>query len=391
MAKFYDAEGALREVEVSLDTIREAGNNNMSVRDYVNTVYQTNAEAYGDAFSQFCASEGIVLVPQKRSGIRAPSLDAALNGRPTLEAGAIVRQPSQQARTLLMPAIGALVEDKLLGDFETNAMVFDKMIALDDTITDEWLLWPEANYAGPEAGRSQGVAQLAKPNTMLTLTTSERQIKVPTYALGIEWSEQATKYLNLDFISLSIARQVLVERNERAGQNILAMLNGDVDVGQSALSAISGKVKTALSLDSTATAGLTQKAWMLWLYGAANRRIDYVITDILGALAIENRVGKPIVTNDDGTSPRINSTAVVANPAWNSEVQVFIMPQNSGWPANTIMGVDSRFAMHRVTSTNASYQAQEDFVLRRGSAMRFDYGSLTRRLYDDAFDVLTFA
>ena len=43
-----------------------------------------------------------------------------------------------------------------------------------------------------------------------------------------------------------------------------------------------------------------------------------------------------------------------------------------------------------MTSTNASYEAQEDFVMRRGSAMRFDYGSLTRRLFSDAFEVLTY-
>lgn len=33
--------------------------------------------------------------------------------------------------------------------------------------------------------------------------------------------------LNLDLLSLAIARQVAVERNDRANQNLLAMLNGD--------------------------------------------------------------------------------------------------------------------------------------------------------------------
>lgn len=390
MAAFYDAEGGVQQVEMTLDLVRDAANNKMSVRDWVNTVYPTDVGAYGDTFSQICASEGIVLVPQKKAGIRAPSLDATLNGRPVMEAGAIVRQPSSQARILLMPAIGALVEDKLLSDLEMNANAFDSMVAMDDTITDEWLLWPEANYAGPEAGRSQGVSQLAKPQTMLTLTTSEKQIRVPTFALGIEWSEQATKYLNLDFISLSIARQVMVERNERANQNLLAMLNGDADVGQGALSAISNKVKTAVSLDSTATSGISQKAWMLWLYtNGKKRRITHVVTDILGALAIENRTGRPTASSLDTSGSEINANASVLNPTW-GDVQVFITDDPS-WPAKTVMGLDSRYAIHRVTSTNASYQATEDFVLRRGSAMRFDYGSLSRRLYDDAFEVLTYA
>jgi len=55
------------------------------------------------------------------------------------------------------------------------------------------------------------------------------------------------------------------------------------------------------------------------------------------------------------------------------------------------MGIDSRYAIQRVTSTNASYQAQEEFVLRRSTAMRFDYGTLSRRMYLDAFECLTYA
>lgn len=391
MAAFIDKNGATQQVELDLSVIRGATDNSMSVRDFINANYDTNAEAYGDAFSQMCASEGIVLSPQKKYGIRAGSLDAVLNGRPKLEAGAIVKQPSSQARLLLMPAIGALVEDKLLSDLDMDANAFESLLALDTTIADDWLLWPEVNYAGPEAGRSQVIGQLSKPANMLTLTTSEKQVRVPTYALGIEWSEQATKFLNLDFITLSITRQVAVERNERAQQNLLAMLNGDADVGQGALSSISNKVKTAVSLDAAATSGITQKAWMLWLYNnSKKRRITHVITDIAGAMAIEGRTGRPTVQTDNPTSTRIDTTMSVMNPTWDRNVPIFIMDPSSGWPAATIMGIDARYAVQRVTSTNATYQAQEDFVLRRGSAMRFDFGTISRRLFNDAFECLTY-
>lgn len=392
MASFIDHTGARQQVEASLETlIKPAKEANLSVRDYANQAFSTDASKFGDAFSQLCASEGIVLQGSRSYGIRAPSLDAVLNGRPTVEANAIVRTPTSQARVLLMPAIGALVEDKLLADLDMNANAFDSMVAMDTVIADEWYLWPEANYAGPEAGRSKITSQLAKPVNMLTLTTSEKSLRVPTYALGIEWSEQATKYLNLDFISLSIARQVAVERNERANKDLLAMLSGDADVGQGALSGIAGKVKTAASLDAAATTGITQKAWMLWLYNnGKKRRISHVVTDVLGALAIEARSGRPVIVGDNGTSTRINTNESVMNPTWASDVQVFIT-DDTAWPAGTIMGIDSRYAIQRVTSTNASYQAQEDFVLRRASAMRFDYGSVSRRLVPDAFEVLTFA
>lgn len=390
MAAFYDEQGQIQQVEVSLDLVREAADNGMSVRDWVNTIYPTDANAYGDAFTQFCASEGLVLRTAKKAGLRAPSLQSVLDGKPKMEAtGAVVRNPSQQARVLLMPAIGALIEDKLTGDMDMHASAFDSMIALDDTIADEWLLWPEANYSKPEQGRSQVTSQLARPARMLTLTTSEKQVRIPTYALGIEWSEQATRYLNLDFVALSIARQIAVERNERAQQDLLSMLNGDLDMGQASLASLS-KVKTAASLDAAATAGLTQTAWMLWLYsGTARRRITHVVTDILGAMAIEGRTGRPVASNLDTSGSQINANASVLNPTW-GDVQVFIT-DDPNWPAKTIMGIDSEYAIQRVTSTNASYQAQEDFVLRRGSAMRWDTGSICRRLYLEAFEVLTYA
>ena len=59
MAAFYDDQGQIQQVEVSLDLVREAADNSMSVREWINTIYPTDASAYGDAFTQLCASEGL--------------------------------------------------------------------------------------------------------------------------------------------------------------------------------------------------------------------------------------------------------------------------------------------------------------------------------------------
>lgn len=130
---------------------------------------------------------------------------------------------------------------------------------------------------------------------------------------------------------------------------------------------------------------------MLWLNSnGKKRRIDWVVTDILGALAIQNRSGRPVITADNGTSVRINTNERVANPTWNDEVNVFIT-DDSNWPAGTVLGIDSRYAIQRVTSSNASYSAIEAFATTRSSIMRFDYGTISRRLYNDAHEVLTFS
>ncbi len=391
MAAFIDAQGATQQFEVTLDLVREASQGGVSLRDHINATLPTDAEKHGDAFSQLCASEGIVLVPNKKYGIRPQRLNAVLEGRTVLEAGAVVRQPNNQARVLLMPAIGALIEDKLVSDLEMNANAFDAMIALDETIADEWLLWPEINYAAPEAARSQVISQLAKPAAMLSVTTAEKSVRIPTWSLGVEWSEQVTKYVNLDLIVLAIARQVATERNARANENLVGILAGDPDVGQASLASL-GKSVTALSLDAAATAGITQLAWISWLYAnSKKRRITHLVTDIAGAMAIENRTGRPTVVQDNPGSKRIDSVVTVSNPTWAPDLPIFVVDPSVGWTAKTILGIDARSALHRVTSTNASYQAQEDFVLRRGSALRYDFGQITRRLFLDAFDVLTYA
>lgn len=384
MAAFIDETGATQQFEVTLDMVRDAKAAGLSERDYVNALLPTDPARYGDAFSQLCDSEGIVLTPNKAHGLKATKLDAVLNGRPVLEAGTIVRNPTNQARILLMPAIGALVEDKLVADLELNANTFDSMLALDETIADEWLLWPEINFAGPEAARSQVTSQLAKPPTMMSVTTSEKSVRIPTFSMGIEWSEQVTKYVNLDLLALAIARQVAVERNARANTNLLNVVAGDADMGQGTLTSLS-KVTTAVSLDSAASTGITQKAWVKWLYlNSTKERITHLVTDIAGALEIENRANRPVVTNDNPTSSRIDTTIRVANPSWAPDLPIFIVDPSVGWTAGTILGIDKRYALHRVTSTNATYQAQEDFVLRRGSAMRFDFGQIVRRLFADA-------
>ncbi len=391
MAAFIDAQGANQQFEMSLDVVREAVAARLSVRDYLNSTLSTDVEAYGDPFSQLCASEGIVLKSSRLHGVRSPSLAQALGGRTVLEAGVITRQPSNQGRLLLMPAIGALIEDKLLSDLEMNAAALDNMIAQDDTIADEWLLWPEINFSHPEAARSQVTSQLAKPASMMSITTSEKSVRIPTFSLGIEWAEQATKYVNLDLLTLAITRQVATERNARANEYLLSLYAGDPDMSQPSLTT-AGKVVTALSLDAAATAGITQLAWMSWLYAdSKKRRITHLVTDIAGAMAIENRTGRPTVVQDNPGSKRINNNVYVSNPTWAPELPIFIVDSSVGWPAKTIMGIDANFAIHRVTSTNAAYSAQEDFVLRRGSAMRFDFGQILRRLFLDAYTVLTYA
>lgn len=391
MAAFIDAQGATQQVPVDVSMYRMAADNGMSLAQWVNTQYPTDPEAHGNTFDQLLASEGIFVRPNKEYGIRAASMEEVLNGRPRMEAGVIVKDAVPASRILFPAAILSVIEDKLSVDLVETANSFDRMIAVDDTIAGDRYERPVLNFSKPEAARTQGISQLALPASMLSITTSDISRKIPTRALGLEISEQALRSTTLDLVGLALARQAATERNERSYEYILAMLNGDTDMAQLALSTISNKVVKANVYDSAivAAGALTQKAWVKWLSKNSKKRtIDWVITDIDGALAIDGRSGRPALIGSTGTNPEINTNLVVSNPSWTRDVKVFIT-DDPNWPANTIMGIDSRYAIHRVTSLSASYEAIEQFALKRSTAMRFDHGEIVYRLFDEAFEVLS--
>ena len=391
MAAILDRRGNVQQIPVDVSMYRMAADNDMTFPQWINSQYDTNAERYGSAFEQLCASEGIILRSDREYGIRASTMDQILNGRPRMEAGVLTKDAVPTSRIVFPAAILSAIENQLLANLTMNPIGFNEMVAVDDSIANDRFIRPVLNYSNPNAARSQVISQLSYPSSMLGITVSEVSRAIPTRSLGIEWSEQAVKNVTLDLTALAIARAKAQDLNARVLDHILYLLNGDPDLGTVALSTLSGKVLAASSFDSTITTSgvLTQTAWMKYLWNnGMKRKITNVVTDINGALAIQNRLGRPTIFTDNNQSPRINTEQTVVNPLWEPVVEVFITV-DPRWPANTIMGFDKQFGVHRVTSTTATYEAIETFVLKRGQGMRIDNGEVAYRLFDDAFDVLT--
>ena len=249
---------------------------------------------------------------------------------------------------------------------------------------------PVLNFTKPEAGRSKAIAQLSEPTSMMLLTTSDKSFKIAGVSIGLEYSDQAAAAVSLPIVTLSMQRQAEVEALERVESQLLNFVIGDVDLDMPALSAVAGAVKNAKTdYDTSLTVGkLSQLAWVSWLFnGSRFRRIDTVITDLAGALAIENRSGRPNVNGDNATSKRIDTLDNVVNPSWPDKVDV-IISQDVNWPKNKIVGLDSRYGYHVVTSTSMAYSALEQFAIRRSTKLRLDHGSIAYRLFDDAWSVL---
>ena len=386
MASFIDAQGQTQQLNLDVTLYRHAADNGMSLQQYMNVNFPTNAEKYGTTFNQLMASEGIFVKGNQELAIRPSTMKSILEGTPKVEAGVTTKDATPASRILFPAVFMQAIESKLMGNLEMTANAFEQMIGVDEAINGDRFEQPIINYSGPEAGRSQGIAQLASPASMLTITASDVSKRIPTFSLGLEISDQALQATTLDLVALSVARQAAVERNARVNDYLLALLNGDTDAGQSALPQVQAK-----SFDSTLTVlgTLSQKAWAKWLFtNSTKRNISHIVCDIDTALTIEGRSGRPVVTNDNGASPRINTWETVMNPIWPTAVNMFIVDTTSSWTANTIMGLDKQYAIRRVRNLNASYTSIEQFVTRRSSVMRLDFAEIVTRLYDDAFSVV---
>jgi hypothetical protein len=386
-AHILNREGKPIEVELDVGLYREAHDNNCTVAQLLERKHETDASKYGSVLEQIAADSGVFVRDEKLFGLRAPTVAQVLAGTASFEAGVIVREANPTSRLIFPAVVLELMEETLANDYKSQPAAFEKMIAITDTIAGARFEQPTVSLTRPEAARSQGIAQGSLPEVMMTLSVSDVARKIPTFSLGLEITDEAAKATTLPFVTMSLKRQIEAERDARAMDYLQKMVDGDTDMTTMAALAAT----TAASLDAASVAGtLTHKAWVKWLYASSRtRQIDYVICDISTALKIEGRTGKPTVNTDDPNSPRIDSLFNMVNNTIPANVKMFIVDDGT-FGTDTIIGLDSRYAIRRVRNSEAQYQASEQFALKKTSAMRFDFGEICYRLYDEAWSKLTF-
>ena len=394
--EFVDKAGQQCEENLDVGIYREAEHERMSVRQLINKKYPSAVDG-PDSFTQMCKSAGLYFEPDRKHGVKAQTLNNLFDQPVRDASGAIVRDATPSSRILFPAAIIEYVESKLARDLTSGPNAFDNMIAVEQSVSGARFEQPIVNYetfGGPEQARARRISQLAKPSMMVTITASDVTRTIPTSSIGLEMSKEAQQAFTLDFIAMTLVRYFAVERFNTMQEALLLFLQGDsdgVNTSTATVQSALAQVK-ADTLDSTiVSAGvLTQKAWLAWLYrNIRYRRIDTIVTDFAGLMAIENRTNRPTNVQNDSTD-RIDRPFVVSYPGMDDQpIKVFVMDTGSSWPANTIMGFDSRHALMKVTNLLADYAAVEEFVLQKKTGMRFDSGVLYTRLYDEAFDTLS--
>ena len=390
--KIYDAKGAQHTLTMNENAMRdmraEDGLNavpldkffeNQIVKATGDVTAVPDGKAHPTVLNQIAAQMGVnprsTLKEVMSGGVHAASTggDASITGRLLVTA-------------MLLPVI----ENQMREDRSGYAAMLRQHAALNINLPGTRWDRPILDFKRPENSRPQPVAELAEPVRMLTIKSSQKSSALLGEAIGIEFSDQALQNSTIDFISLSMRRQAEESANEVAMAHILSLLNGDVDVGMPALaSVVRGGAAVASTLDSAAGSGkLTQTAWVKWLWRNNLRRtITTVVTDFDGALAIENRLGRPTVQSDDAKSKRIDVLTNVVNPNWPNQVDI-IITQDPNWPSNTIVGFDKAYGYSMVSSAALNYSAMESLAIRRSTKLRIDSASAVDRFMNDAWDIL---
>jgi len=384
-----ETSAGMQECPVSLEDYKQAEEQSLTLPQLINRKYET-AEGAPSAWEQMLVTSGIFMGEDSTYGIRTPTLKQILE--PGAQLNAIVRPDGSQSRTpsgrLLFPAVMIdMVESELRTNHDSYTGAFNSMVAFTRSVATNKYEQVVIDHSAPRAARGQPISQLSRPDRMLTLRTSDRVFTMPTYSIGIEISREAMSASTLDLVGLAIREHSLEERAAVIDRDIVAMVDGDVDAGMSALPSI-----TLQSVDASANAiGLvTQRAWVKFLRRNWKKlTITDVICDIDTYLAIENRQGRPTKEHEPAVDERLNTIPRIMLPGIPDSVRFFIT-EDSILGANTFVGLDRSKAIRKMVYSGADYSAIEEFVLRKSMAMRMDWSERYERAgYDQAFQKVT--
>lgn len=400
--KYINRAGEVKEGQLCLEDYRIAPDHGMSVAQLINNRYpDADVQRYGTAFEQGMQSVGIYTKPDPEHGVTVSKVKDILDGNTLqrrmagegLSSGGGIVAPSTQgttpaSRVFFPEVVLQLMNAVLQEDYSLEQRIWASMIGSRESIPTEMFTQPLINVTAPKNEDSAPISQNSLPKTMVSITTSQYARSILTNSVGLQISDQAVQHASLDLIGTIFAQQAQGETLRNMWADISRVVSGNVDAGESALSAVA-----FTTYDAAAAAGtVTQKGWLKFLYDASRAvSIDSIICDLDTYLAIQNRVGRPVIFDPNTTGSNVGSLGTyglnVEPNLLNISIgvpNVMIVP-TSVIGANQILGFDSRTALREVTNVSAAYSATEKMVLQRSNFFRIDWGKMTYRLFDSAF------
>jgi len=398
MVKFIDENGKLQDVNLEgMKYHAMAQKEGLTFRQVINREFPTRA-GDPDAFTQMCVNAGLRFKHDSKLGRVPTNLQSVLRPEAGTNqiGGTYTSAPQVPDSTILfVPALLETVEASLKKKTAPAVQAFNSLLAKERTVPGKEFKRAIVNYSGdrgPEDFEWKRTAQNSDPSIMLSITASDVSRNIPTYSMGMQVSAEAMLISGVDMIADPLERFFSEAEYNDWIANLALLLNGDPDGVVSDMddnTAVLPQTKANVYDPSISAAGeLTQKAWLKWLYhGTLFATKNKIICDFDAALAVDKRLGRP--TNIENNSmDRLDVPFKVIYPAFQDSIEVIVMPEGS-WPANTILGIDSNWAIEKVNSLFANYQAVQEMILSRSTMVRVDHGSVMYRLYTEAFDVLS--
>lgn len=384
-AVIFGRNGQQNEIEVDVDIYEKASDAHCSVPQYLERTYgdDVDPKVNGSVFNQMLAQCNMNLTKDPLTGLGSATLRQVWDG--SGPAAAITKESVPLSRILMPAAILELMEINRAEDRASDIALFKKMLAVDTSIAGNRFEQPLFDASGAEMQQVSTIGQLQVPNIIGKLKVAERSGLIPTYAYGLEISDEAVKAMTIDQVAIYLSRMATAQEAAQLDAQINSLVSGDKDTGQSALTG-----KTSNLYDAGATGGvLTHRAYVKWL--RENRRlrtISHILCDEDTYFKIVDRKGRPTAN-----TVYVEDREVLAFPQRVSnyamqEPEIFVV--NDGViPTDTLVGIDSRFAIARIRNSEANYRATEELIMRKGKQMRFDEGWVTYRNDDTAWSVMT--
>lgn len=197
------------------------------------------------------------------------------------------------------------------------------------------------------------------------ITTSEKYVRINKYGKAIQLSYEALRNTPIDRIGLFIAQLALNNEEDRIEEALSVILNGD------------GTANTAATVvaDSDLVTGATDLTFEVWLAFKASFRRPYHMTHVFARTA--EGVKLQLLSHDASVSfyngsesaRAIGAGAIVRiNEIYDGLVR---LGETSGVPAKSLLGLDARYALGRLTEIGSEIAETVKFIENQTQLLTF--------------------
>lgn len=339
----------------------------------------------GTPMEQAAVNAGLFVGTDGMRGMGSPSLATMMSDHGINMSGIRASDGNATgiaARMLFPQIILETIAASLTKDDSDFIGGYNSMVAITRNVNGSKVDQPKIDVTANESVAKGQIAQLAEPASLVNITVADTTKRIPTESIGLMISDEALQVTTLDLVNLALTAHAKGERTRRVETNISNMVSGDTDLGISALPS-----QTAQSFDAAVTGAgeITKKAWIKFLREKyQTRSLNAIMMDLDTALLLD----AALIPNDHTADRSKLHTGFGVRNLGIADPQVLLV-DTAVVGANTIIGLDTRYAIQRVVNVSAEYQAIEEFLLRKAKAFRIDHGEMSTRLYDEAWSKMT--